>query len=156
MCTPGFFRGQTEFESFEVCMAVLCWAKHWLRFLAAVLLGLDLAKKCRNICQVPRLTWKEHCHPCQPRKWGKIPDDRIPTFLPSGKCPFKLTGSVPWRHSSLASAEKSSTHPMATAASNPKCSAWDPVIEWRLGLKFDPLWAITLWKRPLDLGDMRW
>ena len=48
------------------------------------------------------------------------------------------------------------TQPMAIAASFPNLAASSAVMEWRLGLKFDPDWPITWWKSPAERGDIRW
>ena len=48
------------------------------------------------------------------------------------------------------------TQPIAMAASFPNLAASSAVIEWRLGLKLDPDWAITWWKSPAERGDIRW
>jgi len=39
-CTPGFLRGQTEFQSASVRVAAWCQARRQVRFLVAVVLGL--------------------------------------------------------------------------------------------------------------------
>ena len=41
-------------------------------------------------------------------------------------------------------------------ASIPNLAASLAVMEWRLGLKFEPDWAMTCWKSPWDWGDIRW
>ena len=48
------------------------------------------------------------------------------------------------------------TQPMAMAASLPNLAASSAVMECRLGLKFEPDWAITWWNSPAERGDIRW
>ena len=47
-------------------------------------------------------------------------------------------GVLPCRHSSLLSSPSPSTQPIAMLASIPNLAASLAVMEWRLGLKFDP------------------
>ena len=48
------------------------------------------------------------------------------------------------------------TQPMAMATSFPNLAASFAVMECRLGLKFEPDWAITWWNSPAERGDIRW
>ena len=50
--------------------------------------------------------------------------------------------SLPWRQGRWSP----NRQPMARAASLPNLAAWAPVMLWRLGLKLEPLWAMT-WPR---------
>ena len=51
--TPGFIRGQTEFQSAWVRVAAWCWARRRVRFLVAVVLGLTWPREVGTFVLFP-------------------------------------------------------------------------------------------------------